>query len=337
MEEEPPRTIPDTFNIELKGWITDSEEDARLFGEKLMALTRECSRYYDLAFLEKIIVAWDYPAALAAVTSGSDNAPATPTSNEFGEGFAMAVRVRNGDTIKSVLVIQTVLIAQMFDDPESDIQRASLQSFMHELVHIDDQAFFARTFPGGVEAALSRDVRHGTLLKIVDGAHNEYSATRGTAVIHPRTGLAYLDLLEHALRDAHAEMLDRRKRYQRRLISLDEFWDWAEERARFIFQALGYALGHFDGAIAYEDLPADLRTEFSDSMAVIEAMPLGWLVEATREGIEPIYTQTEWSGLDVLEPLHDVAERLLNEFGLYTSVRNEGLYIDVPFRGLMDL
>lgn len=338
-DDLPPPSLSEKFSINLNGWVTDDEDEARAFGERLMNLTREYSRYLDLSLLEKVVVAWDYPAALAEISGQAGKTAVIPTSNEFGQGAAMTLPMRgeDGDAFKTVVVIQTGLISQMFNEDDNSIARLSMQSFIHELVHVDDQAHFAKTFPGGPWAGAARDLRHGSLLRMTEGAYAEYSATRRTAVLDPATGLEFLDLLASALREAHEEMLDRRKKYQRHQLDLDDFWIWAEERARFIFQALGYALGHYDGALALEDLDGELKAQLQDKILEIEAMPLGWLVDATREAILPIYQQKDWTGMEVLEPTAELAERLLNEFGLYTSLRDEQLYIDIPFRGLIDL
>lgn len=338
-DDLPPPTLRETFSISINGWVTDSDDEARTFGGRLMSFTRDYSRYLDLSLLEKIVVAWDYQAALAEVSGQDEQAIAIPTSNEFGQGAAMALPMRDGDGngLKTVVVIQTAMISQMFDDEDSEVARMSRQSFVHELIHVDDQAHFAKTFPGGPWAGEARDMRHGALLLMAEAAYAEYSATCRTAFLEPATGLDFLDMLSHALSDAHEEMLERRKKYQRHQLSLDDFWIWARERARFIFQAVGYALGHYDGAMAMDDLDGELRDQLDNKMATIEAMSLGWIVEGTREAVLPIYKQEVWTGMEILEPTAKLAERLLNEFGLYTSLRDAHLYIDIPYRGLIDL
>lgn len=335
-EERPPTTLPANAVINIRGWLDDDEGAAREFGNRLMAFTNECSRYFDLTLLTKIVVSWDYPSSLAEITQTDNQPAAVPTANEFGQGGAMAVWRKDGEELTSALVVYGPLITAMFDE-ESLEQRLAEQTYLHELVHIDDQNFMQRTFPGGAIAAEARDARHSALLKIVDGAVNEYSATRRTATIEPTTGLHFLDMLDQVLRHLDDEMLEKRKQYQREIISLDEFWVWASERIRFLFQSLGYALGHVDGLHISEGVAEDIIAQHDEKLTALRQHDFGWLIDEVRDGILPVFEQSAWESLDVLDPLAATAEKMLDKFGLYLSVSDEQLWIDIPFRGMIDL
>ena len=322
------------FMVAISGWDTDDEEDARRFGQMLLELTRSYSQFLELGLLEKIVVAYDYRAALAALESGGQRTAAEPTSNEFGEGGAMAVTVRRGDAVASVVVIWTPLVRQLFAAQETEEKALAGHTFAHELIHVDDLAFMHRTFPGGALATWERDPCHGALLSIASPAYSEYSASRRSAFAKPDLGLAYFDMLAACLADAVRDVAIERRKY-RMHGNLDAFWNWAHERARFIFQALGYAIGHAEWVIAAEVDPA-VKEQHRASLDKIAASELGWLVDACRMALLPIFEQSEWRSLDVYDPLNVVAEKLLNTFGLYPSLREGGLYIDIPFRGLFD-
>jgi len=338
--EEPPATgdpVPSLradFVVSINGWDNDDEDEARAFGQMLMELTRSYSRFLELGLLEQIVIAYDYHAALASVDCGRTHTPAEPTSNEFGQGGAMAVTVRRGEGVASVVVIWTPLVRELFAEEESEEKALAGHTFVHELIHVDDLAFMDRTFPGGALATWERDPHHGALLSIASPAYSEYSASRRSAFAKPDYGPVYLDMLEACLKDAVRDVTIERRKY-RLHGDLDAFWGWARERARFIFQAIGYALGHADW-IAAVDVEASLKQRHAEALEKIAEHELGWLIDACRTALLPIFEQSEWTGLDIYDPLNQVAENLLNAFGLYPSVRDEGLYIDIPFRGLFD-
>jgi hypothetical protein len=321
--------------IELRGWHTEDSDEARLFANRLMALTSDYSRWLDLSRLSRIILSYDYHGALAEVRGIGDQ-PNVATSNDFADGAAMAVLTEEDGTLKSVLVVWTPLVVRMFDEEDSLEKRMSVQSYVHELVHVDDQAFLDRTYPGGALAMRNRDDRHGMLLGIVAPAHSEYSATSRTAIMEPSTGFELVGLLKRAITDVVADVRRQRRLYRVGDLTLQEFWPWLEERCRFIFQSLGYALGHADGIIGSEEADDEMKERYRSELRVIEVMDLGWLVPETRSALQPIMTQEAWTGLEVFDALTDVAERLLNAFGVYTRLEGEAFYVDVPLTGWHD-
>ena len=337
-QDSPPQpSLPGTAAIILRGWHSEKHEEARLFGERLMALTQEYSRFLDLSRLSKIVLAFDYQAALAEFRDADDAPLGIATSNDFGEGAAMSLITTENGVLQSVLVIWTPLISQLFDAEDTLDKRKALQTYVHELVHVDEQAFLDKTFPGGGASAIQRDERHGALLLMVSPAQAEYAAARRTAYLEPSTGFEFLDMLEKTVSNALSDVRVQRRRYRVREIGLETFWPWVQERGRFIFQSLGYALGHTDGILNSDTAPEDLKDHFRTTLAKMEALELGWLVDATRAAVLPIFDQPEWTGLDVFDPLIDVGERLLNAFGLRTRLDDETLYVEVPLTGWKDL
>lgn len=334
-ESVPPPSLPPGTAVELRGWHTEDTDEARLFANRLMALTSDYSRWLDLSRLSRIILSYDYRGALAEV-GGIGGQPNIATSNEFGDGAAMAVLTEVDGELKSVLVVWTPLIVRMFDEEDSLEKRISVQSYVHELVHVDDQAFLDKTYPGGGSAMRQRDERHGVLLGIVAPAHAEYSATSRTAILEPTTGFEFVALLKKAILDVIADVRVQRRLYRINALKLEDFWPWLEERCRFIFQSLGYALGHADGIIGSNDADEELKERYRTALREIEEMELGWLVPETRSALQPILTQEAWTGLEVFDPLIEAAERLLNAFGVFTRLEGDAFYFDIPLTGWHD-
>lgn len=327
-QNEPEPTLAPGFGVDLRGWYTDDEQEARDFANRLWQLTHELSRYLDLSRLSKVIVAFDYQAALASVRGGSKS-NSIATANEFGEGAAMTVPQFEDGVFKSTIVACTPLISKIFGEEDSVIRRASLQNYVHELIHADDQAFLDKTFPGGAAAGIVSNDRHGALLAIVQPARAEYEATRRSALYEPTTGFQFLDMLERVFENLFDEVRQERRKYNYRLISLEQFWPWLQERCRFLFQALGYALGHADGVLN-SDLPPELKAQYEQRLAQLTATEFGWTLEAARAAILPIHEQDAWTGLEIFDPLIEVAVQLLSRFDVALFEQSSGYWVDVP-------
>ena len=321
--------VPGTA-VHIRGWDRSDSDGARLFGERVLALTQEYSRWLDLSRLSRIIIASDYRAAVADVRS-VDGGASVATSNGYAEGAAAALLTVEDNHLRSVMVVWTPMIARIFEAEDSFERRAALQTFVHELVHVDDQAFLDKTFPGGAGAMAAKDDRDAALLLMVSPAPSEYSAANRTAVIEPTTGYAFVNMLERTLADVVSDVRRQLQLYRVGKIDLETFWSWVQERGRFIFQALGYALGHCDGIARSDD--EELKESFREALARVEAMELGWLIAETRAALLLIMEQPAWNGLEVFDPLIQLGERLLNAFGIFTRLDRGRLYIDVPTAG----
>ena len=99
-------TLPKSFFVRIRGWDNGDEEEARTFGQGVSEWARAYSRVRDLSRLESVIIAWDYPEALASLDTGEGMPVAARTENEYGEGGILAPSRGAGfmllDTIGSV-------------------------------------------------------------------------------------------------------------------------------------------------------------------------------------------------------------------------------------------
>lgn len=331
--EEP--TLSPKFGVNIQGWENDNEAEAKTFAESIYGAVRGMSRVLDLSRLESVVIAWDYQGALAAIDRGGDLPPATPTSNEYGEGGAMAVHVLRDDEPWNVVVIWTPLVRRLLDEDHPE-QALALHTFVHELVHVSDLRLFTRTYPGGWKAAKPRDGRDGVLQAIVNPCQSEYSAQRRSAWAAPAHGLLMLDMLGKALVDVDEKVTDARIAY-RLHGDMDVYWPIVTERYRFLFQSLGYGLGHADWIAAAADEYPELAAQYEARLAELRELPSGWLIEACREAVQPFYELATWSGPEVYDPLIAVVEDLLNRHGMFTSAQGEGIYVDMPMAHAFDL
>ena len=334
-EEPLVETLPSSCSVNIRGWENENEAEAREFAEGVMSLAKELSRYFDLSHLESIIIGWDYAEALASVDRGDGIPPAAPTANQYGQGGAMAVHVVRNDEIWSVVVIWTALVRQLNqkDHPE---HKLALQSFVHELVHVDDQRLFTRTYPGGWQAAKPRDGRDATLQPIINPCQSEYTAQRRAAWAAPEHGLELLDMLSETMKDVDDQIRSARLSY-RLHGDMDKYWPVVVERLAFLFQAIGYSLGHADWVEAKADDHPELATRNRAKLKNLAGYSLGWMLDACRDAVQPFFHLEEWIDLEIYDPLIDVLERLLNQNGMYTRAHGDGIYVDMPYTGFHDL
>lgn len=334
-EEPAVETLPSNCAVNIRGWENDNEAEAREFGQGVMSIAKQLSRYLDLSRLESIVIGWDYPEALASVDRGDGMPPAAPTANEYGRGGAMAVHVIRGDEIWNVVVIWTGLVRQLNQADHTE-HKLALQTFVHELIHVDDLRLFTRTYPGGWRAAKPRDGRDANLQPIVNPCQSEYSAQRRAAWAAPEHGLDLLTMLGEAMRDVDDQIRSARLSY-RLHGDMEKYWPVVVERLTFLFQAIGYGLGHADWVETKADEHPELAARYRAKLNDLAGYPSGWMLDACRDAVQPFFELKEWIDQEVYDPLIEVLERLLNQNGMYTRTHGDGIYVDMPYTGLDNL
>ena len=331
----PLETLPSDFSVNIRGWENENEAEAKQFGQAVFSLAKELSRYLDLSCLESVIIGWDYAEALASVDPGEGIPPAAPTANEYGLGRAMARHIVRNDEIWSVVVIWTAMVQQLnqTDHPE---HKLALQTIVHELTHVHDLRVFTRTYPGGWRAAKPRDGRDAVLQSIVNPCQSEYSAQRRAAWAAPKHGLDLLRMLSEAMKDVDDQVRSARLSY-RVDGDLDKYWSVVVERYTFLFQAIGYGLGHAEWVEANADNHPELAARYRAKLSNLADYPSGWMLDACRDAVQPFFDLEEWSDLRIYDPLIEVLERLLNQNGMYTRAHGDNIYVDMPYTGFHDL
>ena len=85
-EEPPAETLPSHCSVYIRDWENDNKAEARDFGQIVMSLAKECSRYLDLSRLGSIIIGWDYAEALASVDRGDSIPPRSANGKRIWAG-----------------------------------------------------------------------------------------------------------------------------------------------------------------------------------------------------------------------------------------------------------
>ncbi|MXY66654.1 MAG: hypothetical protein F4206_12865 [Gammaproteobacteria bacterium] len=210
-EEPSIETLPSNCFVSIRGW--ENQDEALEFSRDVISLTKVLSRILDLSRLISIVIGWDYTEALASVDCRDDIPSAAPTSNQYGQGGAMAIPMVRNDEIWSNVVIWAGLVQQL-NQPDHSDHKLALQTFVHELVHVHDLRLFTRTYPGGWRAAKPRDGRDANLQPIVNPCQSEYSAQRRSAWAAPENGLDLLEMLGKVMNDVEGQIRSARLSYR---------------------------------------------------------------------------------------------------------------------------
>ena len=199
----------------------------------------------------------------------------------------MALHTVRNDEIWSVVVIWTGSVRQL-DKTDHPEHKLALQTLVHELAHVHDVRLFARTYPGGWRAAVSKDGRDASLQRIVNPCQSEYSAQRRAASAAPEHGLDLLEMLSKAMKDVDGQIRSARVSY-RVHGDFDKYWSVVVERLTFLFQAIGYGLGHADWVEANADDHPELAARYRSKLGDLSGYPSGWLLDACRDAVPAIF------------------------------------------------
>ena len=116
-----------------------------------------------------------------------------------------------------------------------------------------------------------------------------------------------------------------------------KYWPVVVERLTFLFQAIGYGLGHADWVEAKADDHPELAVRYRAKLEDLAGNSLGWMLDACRDAVQPFFDLEEWIDLEIYDPLIEVLERLLNQNGMYARAHGDGIYVDMPYSGFHDL
>src|ERR1035437_5515323 len=317
-------TTPDV-RISLRGF--SSEAGAKEMGEIVGIWLRILGACLNLERLEGVTVAYDYDAALAEIDRRSSvRNPLAATRDEFAVGVAMAVPVLRDGQPRSHIVVNAGVVHSLKDESDTNHQFA-ISILAHEAAHVHDLLMQDRAFPGVI---LQRQItyRENVLLGIASRCWEEYAASRLSARFeHPKQleGLESLlcGVLENVRTRGNQHIRDYRLHHD--LMKLMEQIVGGYGR---LMKYTSYLLGHIGGS----------------QHSFAEASPKASQMIEAREYFAPTFTKLSaclenmwssyghWTGLEVFDPLKEIAHSFLKTGGVDIQDREGGAaYIHVPF------
>jgi hypothetical protein len=318
-----PSTLPDV-QISLRSF--EKEDQARELGNTVGIFLRLFGTFLDLERLDAITIAFDYEDALAEVDLGVPSSAAlTPTRDEFATGIAMAVTVIRDGRPKAHLVLDANFLMALTKENDPNFQLA-VYVICHEAAHIHDLAYRDRAFPG-VILQQKNDFRDGVLLQIATICWEEYVASRLSA---PYASAEQLGYFESTFCSALEGVRERGNHHIRKYRWHADVMQLAAQMVSEYGALLKYA-AYLDGHTA------GLNGDFAQAAPKASELTRTerWFMptaEALHSCLALMWASYgRWSGLEVYDPLKEVAHGLLKAGGVDIQQRPQGAYISVPF------
>ncbi len=323
-----PSTMPQ-IGLDLSGYAT--EEFARSVGEVVNGWLHLFGKILNLKRLKQVVVSYNYDEALAAVDQGAPvSGPLKPTNDEIAVGIAMTPTVLRDGEAMSVMVLNAaymeVLVAA--ETPENAALREQMiYTLAHECGHVHDLDVRATSMPDIIlKQRLS--FRDGILLGIASGCWDEYMACRLSAFIARESALRPLeDTFCTALGGARDRANAAIRKYRMHSDVSGVTKEVSEIYKRVMVYA-AYMVGHIDG------IEGEFAALVPKAMDALDRQPyfkpfFSRLCDELR-AMHGTYGQ--WKGLEIYEPLKQLADELLKAGGIDIQPRaDDGAYVHIPF------
>jgi hypothetical protein len=321
-------TMP-PIGVDLSGYAT--EEFARSVGEVINGWLHLFGKILNLKRLNRVVVSYNYSEALAAVDQGAPvSGLLKPTDDEIAVGIAMTPTVLRDGEAMSVMVLNAaymeVLVAA--ETPENAALREQMvYTLAHECGHVHDLDVRATSMPDIIlkERLLFRD---GILFGIASGCWDEYIACRLSAFIARESALRPLEdtfcaALERARDRANAAI-----RQYRMHADVSGVTKEVSKIYRRVMVYAAYMLGHIDG------IEGGVAALVPKAMGALERQPYfkPFFIRLGDELHAMHGTYGQWKGLEIYDPLKQLADDLLKAGGIDIQPRaDDGAYVHIPF------
>jgi hypothetical protein len=184
-----PITLPQGMYVTIRGFSAEAEPFAQKLGQAVMDYLHILARCMDLSGLERVIVAADYPVALAEVDRGIETKHIlTATKDELTVGVAMTPAIIRDGVLRSHIILDAAFLIAMVerdsmlrldvsDEEFENMHQQALYLIAHEAGHAHDQTVIDRQLPGWLLREPINDYETAPAL----AALNEYTACRLSA------------------------------------------------------------------------------------------------------------------------------------------------------------
>jgi hypothetical protein len=327
--ERRPSTLPN-IGADLTGFST------RDFAEKVGAGVLGClhtfGKVLNLKRLIKIVVAYDYHAALAEVDRGVETSrPLTATENGIAVGIAMTPVILHQGEPRSVLVLNAVYMTGLGDFEDAgtaELRDVAVYALAHECGHVHDLDVQATSLPNFLFNT-RLGFRDGILFGIASGCWDEYIACRLSAYMGKESTLRWMEETFCAAVERAKNRADAAIRQYRMHHDVRRATDEASAEYKSVLVYWSYLLGHVDG------LDRTLEEAAPKALETLERYKYfaPFVAKTTAELRTMHESYGKWPDLGVYDGLKKVAEDLLKFGGIEVEDRANGAgYVNFPFR-----
>lgn len=318
------------LSISIQGF--NNADKARELGNITLEVIRHLELKYllDVSKLKKVIVSFDFPAALQSITKEFNHqAPPTFTNSEQAKAVAQLVsRIsHDGQISEYALVLSVDFFIELFDDAgliSLDNISQIIHRMHHELVHVHELN------RNSLDNSMLIDDYDNAFLMTSKRAWSEYLAnymSSNTATDDSIRNMLFT--LERILIEVPLEIDDLVLKYKHGFLSLSEMHSAVTERIKLIANMYGYAYGYIHG------MDIDVETHFPDLFELLSKSPLSISLSALGEALSSIKCKFDDRGIsdyDVFNSSIRAIRAIYASFGLQVSRSAEpgmGLYINV--------
>ena len=323
-----PSTMP-PIGVDLYNFPTT--ELANSVGAKVQGLLYQFGKLINLKRLMRVFVAYNYEEMLAGIERGTAvSKPFAATKNGIAVGSAMTPAVLHEGEPRSVMVLNAAYVS-VLGQPESpetyEAHDVVLYTLAHESAHVHDLDMQASCFPDKIlnERLGFRD---GILYAIASGCWEEYIACRLSAFMAKEvTQRAFEDTFCNALERAKSRA-DGAIRQYRMHADVERVSREVAEEYKSVMVYASYLLGHVDGMEANVEQVAPKAINTIESHAYFK--PFFAKLHGELRKLHDVYGH--WQGLEVFEPLKQLADDLLKIGGIDIQPRQDGTtHIAIPY------
>jgi hypothetical protein len=317
-------TLPTNLSMHLLGF--QSKEDAEKLGEIVGSFLRLFGTFLNLERLDAVTVAYDYDTALKEVDRGTVCQEVTATNDTFARGVGMAVRVLRKGQVKSHIVVAAGLMNSLRSENDPNYQLA-IGLLAHEAAHVHDSLMQDLAFPG-VLLQRSTGFREGILLQMAQVCWDEYAACRLSTRIGDDKQLAWFEETFCSFAEEVRERTNKHIQQYRWHGDLNKLVPQVVAEYGALLKYAGYFLGHLDGLGLSIEKDAPKANEIINRKKYFT--PIFEELVACLKSIWATYGH--WPGLQIFDPLKNVADKLLQAGGIEIEDRASGAaYVRVPF------
>lgn len=290
----------------------------------------------DLSLLSSFIVPEDYESELFELQriNGHSN---FITKNEYGQGIAQVVSCKEKE-LYNIIVDKNVIFLIIPENQLNSIEislgheyktflnsrQLAIYTVYHEFAHVHEFALnknikWLKEFKGNGEL-------ESHYFKLALDIWREYFACR-TASISLVLQSEDLSEIITTCSDAENMLREKRRKYHRHILSLEDFVIDFHNYTSFILNKIGSAHGNlFSLEDRREEMIGLMEECYQDSYVKAIWVDLGITLYKLYE------QHPMWTNQAVFKKLIDLIKNYYNQFEIYISDTGDGLYYDIPVR-----
>ena len=308
--------------------------------QAILSLYNTAKGTLELALLNLIIITEDYKTELFRFQKDNGHTEFI-TENEYGQGYAQVVSSQSIDDeeVYNILIDKTLAVALIGDDILLTMKESLNSEQYAELLNVRQMAIntICHEFAHVHEFSLNRDLewlrnkKWGTdlpsfYLKLAMQCWSEYFACRtvsGTCYFKPEDCIELIT----TCREAEKMLQEKRSKYNRRLISLDNFVNDFHKYTTFLLKKIAYIHGNlYCFAESRERIVQSIKEDFEGVYAKNIWTDYGQAMNQLFE------KHPMWKDETVFNDLISLIEKYFNQFEIYLHQENQGIYYDIPVR-----